>query len=85
MERRNCSACAANKAAHQEFLERYDALRKMFDSHGVTPVLAAQLQRTVCEWLVNHIAKIDTKLRETVPPGDQPAPPGSKCRASQTT
>lgn len=67
MESRCCSACPDNKAAHCEFLKEFTALKKRFESEGATANFTIDLQRKVCDWLANHVGKIDTKLQDTVP------------------
>ncbi len=64
MERRRCKACSANKKAHRAFRLRFENLKNKFDRDGASLALVVELQRTVCRWLQEHIARIDTKLRD---------------------
>lgn len=65
MEKHNCASCAVNKVAHAKFLKEFTDIKAQFDRDGVTPEFMVGLQRKVCDWLKNHIGKIDLKLRET--------------------
>lgn len=65
MERHRCSACIANKVAHEWFLADYRELRAQFDRDGVTPDLAQAIEKNVCQWLEAHLLAIDLTLRES--------------------
>jgi hemerythrin len=65
MERRNCSACGANKLAHKWFLRDFADLREGFDAAGVTPEFIDEVEEKVCTWLTTHLLAIDTSLRDT--------------------
>jgi hemerythrin len=67
MTDRRCSAAAQNKAAHDLFRERYNGLRgDLIGCRNATEMamLVLEVQRTVCDWLTDHIMQIDTKLRD---------------------
>jgi hemerythrin len=65
MERRNCSACVANKLAHRWFLRDFEELRRRFDREGVTPAFIEEVEDKVCDWLTSHLLAIDTAMRST--------------------
>ena len=61
MERLACTA-AANKRAHSEFLASFKGFRKRFEEAGASTTLVLEINNTISDWLVDHIAKIDTQL-----------------------
>lgn len=65
MERTKCRTCAANKAAHKDFLTKFGAIKAKFEKDGPSSSLSLEIQGTLCGWLDNHIRKIDTALKET--------------------
>lgn len=52
----------AHKAQHDRFMQEFHALKDKFEAEGVTTVLIVQVQRKVCDWLVNHVSKVDKAL-----------------------
>jgi methyl-accepting chemotaxis protein len=71
MDKHQCPARAANRAAHAEFLAQFKDLLKAFDG-GKDISALLDLKDLTSRWLVNHICGIDTKLRE--------CPGGGSCR-----
>ncbi len=67
MERYRCPVAGKNKQAHQAFLQTFAKLQAEYKQHGATPQLAEKVYRHIGEWLVNHIAGIDTGLRSCLP------------------
>ena len=63
MERRNCSACTANKLAHKWFLIDFRELGDLLAREGVTDRLADEIEDKVCHWLESHLLAIDLSLR----------------------
>lgn len=69
MNRMRCPTAAANKAAHQEFIATFGkAKQKIATSSGSAALVAMQVHRELCDWMVNHILRIDTALRICKPP-----------------
>lgn len=60
--RHQCPAAEANQRAHADFVERFTRLRDDLMRDGVTPERVTTLQAALGDWLVNHIAKVDTSL-----------------------
>lgn len=60
--RHQCPAAEANQRAHADFVERFTRLRDDLMRDGVTPERVTTLQAALGDWLVNHIAKVDTTL-----------------------
>ncbi|MDP6039794.1 MAG: bacteriohemerythrin [Candidatus Latescibacteria bacterium] len=73
MEKHNCASCAVNKISHAKFLKEFGEIKARFDREGATPEFMIGLQRKVCDWLKNHIGKVDLKLRETDAVGQEHA------------
>ena len=65
MERRKCSACKENEAAHRAFLGRFEVMSARFQETGATNDLVKDLQAVVCDWLSSHIRDVDTQLRNS--------------------
>ena len=63
MEEHRCPAASANKLAHVQFIELFTSMQKRFTVEGPTTALAVDLQQQTSAWLVNHILRVDTKLR----------------------
>jgi len=62
MDEMACPAAEANKRAHAEFCATFKALRQRFDQEGAQTTLVLEISNTLSNWLVEHIAKIDTQL-----------------------
>lgn len=60
--RHQCPAAEANQRAHAGFVERFTRLRDALMRDGITPGRVRALQEALGDWLVNHIAKVDTTL-----------------------
>lgn len=69
MKKRNCPTQLENIAAHKLFLQQYESLLGRYRSSGASLSFVMDVQKLVGEWLVDHICKVDTKLR-TCPPGE---------------
>lgn len=63
MERRQCPFAAANKNAHSQFLKAMDSFALEFKESGGSDEIALRMYKTLTDWLVNHIQKIDSNLR----------------------
>jgi len=53
---------SAHKEQHELFLKDFRALRERFDTQGAGINLVLLTNRTVVDWLVNHINKTDKAL-----------------------
>ena len=73
MERHRCPMLAANKAAHQKFLQQFIEIREKIGREGLTRGLIIKLEGFLCGWLTQHIQKVDSSLRKVQPP-EQAAP-----------
>lgn len=62
MEKYQCPVAAANKNAHNSFVETFDAFWEEFRKNGATASLVIKIQKELGDWLVNHIAGIDVGL-----------------------
>ncbi|MFN7936935.1 MAG: hemerythrin family protein [Bryobacteraceae bacterium] len=62
MERRQCPAAAANKEAHKHFMRTFDAFAEEYKVSGGSEDIAMRMYKTLTDWLVMHIQKIDTNL-----------------------
>jgi len=80
MERRNCTACTANRLAHKWFLLDFGELEAVLGREGVTEHLADEIEEKICQWLESHLLAIDISLRGSAGsedgdhPGEGPAP-----------
>lgn len=53
---------AAHRSQHQQFLRTFTQLAGDFKKEGPTSQLVIALQKQVCDWLVNHIGKLDREF-----------------------
>lgn len=51
-----------HQGEHQAFVETFQKLAAQYEREGADPVLSIQLQRTVSDWLMDHILKSDRRL-----------------------
>lgn len=64
MRKYNCPTAAANEAAHREFIEKFGVAReKLKNSAGAGALVANQVHRELCDWIVKHILCVDSALR----------------------
>lgn len=63
MYRLQCPSAIANKSAHQQFRETFARARERLASPTGGALVAAQVHREMCEWITNHICKIDSGLK----------------------
>lgn len=66
MERHACPAAKANKEAHAKFLQDFTSLAARFEKEGPTLAFVMEVQKTVIDWLRNHIRGCDAQLRHCV-------------------
>lgn len=51
-----------HKALHDEFRKNFAELKKQFEKEGAGLPLVLRTNRTVVDWLINHIGRIDKAL-----------------------
>jgi len=66
MERRKCPLALTNKLGHQQFVRKFQNFKKRFETEGPTPSLVLELQKELCDWVIQHIKQVDTKLASVV-------------------
>ena len=64
MFRNKCPLYKKNEDAHRKFINFYKDIRTESEEKGISKELAKKLYETSGNWLVNHIGKIDTHLRD---------------------
>lgn len=62
MEKYHCPVAESNKAAHAKFIATFNSLRERIRSEGATTAIVLEVQKSLMDWLVNHIRKTDTHL-----------------------
>ena len=72
MDRYQCPAAAANRAAHAQFITTFQAMRRLA-TEGSNPAMVIQIQNTLTKWLTDHIRRIDTQLLQCVNNGEPAA------------
>jgi hemerythrin len=63
MDRRQCPMAAHNKEAHKYFMRTFDQYAAEYAQSGGSEDIALRMYGTLTDWLVSHIQKIDTNLR----------------------
>jgi hemerythrin-like metal-binding protein len=63
MRRSKCPVAEKNKEQHRKLLDTYRLYRERFEREGVSEDLLEKLHAFLESWLVNHILRIDTHLR----------------------
>ncbi|MBI5359253.1 MAG: hemerythrin family protein [Planctomycetes bacterium] len=64
MVNRSYPGYAAHKAEHKRFIYEFTVFKNEFEKEGSSSSMAIKVQRTLMDWLVNHIGKIDKGLGE---------------------
>ena len=57
-----------NQAAHGRFTTFLNSYAERYAAQGFVRTDARELVDTIDLWLVNHITRIDVRLRDSVPP-----------------
>jgi hemerythrin-like metal-binding protein len=52
----------AHKQEHERFIQSVDELKKKFEKEGPSLMTVLETNRTVVDWLVKHIKKVDMDL-----------------------
>lgn len=69
MTRHACPTAAANKAAHQEFIVKFgNARSRLQNSTSAGALVAVQVHRELCDWIVRHILSVDSAIKRCPPP-----------------
>lgn len=55
-----------HREQHNRFVRQVDELERQFKSDGATIGLVIQTNRTMTEWLIEHISKVDMEFAEFV-------------------
>lgn len=67
MNRAHCPVAQANKAAHDQFIQKLETFQEQLKSTSSRNILiTVQLMREMSNWIVNHIRRIDTQLRTCI-------------------
>ena len=64
MEQVHCPAALLNKAQHHRFLENFNRLSARIRQEGNNTALVLEVQRTLSDWVVNHILEIDLQMKK---------------------
>jgi len=63
MERHRCPVHAANKHAHQEFMEFFRQFKELSRHKGFRPDVVRTLHQTISLWIEEHILNVDIHLK----------------------
>ncbi len=66
MNKYKCPIADQNKKAHAEFLKKFDRFYTEWQIGNMTSKLAGKTYNELEHWLVNHVARTDTQLRQCV-------------------
>lgn len=66
MQKLNCPTAASNKAAHAEFRKTFAAVKTNLQSPTATAAMATEVHRDLCDWVANHILRIDSGLQRCI-------------------
>jgi len=64
MTKYQCPVAGANKAAHNRFVEVMDGFHQRYAANGFDRADARNLVDTLDHWLVEHICRLDVRLKE---------------------
>lgn len=66
MHRLQCPTAQANVQAHAQFRATFGRAKERLASPTAGPLIAVQVHRELCDWVVKHIMRIDSGLRQCV-------------------
>ena len=66
MDEYKCPIAAENKQAHGYFLEKFDQFYTQWQKENMTPKLVNDTYTELENWLLQHVAQTDTRLRSCV-------------------
>lgn len=64
MHQRQCPMAEVNKHAHGVFLQTFTDFQNEYYQNGPSEELALRMYKTLTDWLVSHIKKIDTSISQ---------------------
>ena len=67
-EQYECPEAIQNKLDHEKFVQRFLQLRQEYEGKGNDHLLILEIHSELTGWLVNHIWRVDTKLKNWVVP-----------------
>lgn len=68
MERYQCPVAKANKEAHENFLKAFQDYERRYREKGVDLKLLQELADMTEAWIIQHICRVDTCLRDSMRP-----------------
>lgn len=66
MHRLQCAVAQQNQTAHDQFLALFKEAQTRFGREGASRALVEYIYNAAAQWLVRHIANIDTNLRQYI-------------------
>ena len=51
-----------HKMDHEMFIAEFNDISRSLNENGVSSVLVMRVQKSLCDWLKNHILTVDTKM-----------------------
>jgi hemerythrin len=66
METNKCPMADLNKQQHVIFIANLQEFQARFDKENTSAELTLAVQKELMDWFVNHIVKIDLKMKECV-------------------
>lgn len=66
MFKHKCPVALENQKAHKRFIEGYESYCERYHRRGATKDLAEDIHAECERWMVEHICKIDTHLKECI-------------------
>lgn len=64
MLRRSCPFAEANEKAHKTFIRTVGEFKQRYREEGASQELASEMYKRLTDWLVAHILKIDSTMRD---------------------
>lgn len=62
MTQHNYLGYSSHKAEHEKFIQDFSNFKKRYESEGASSRLTLDTLRTVVDWLINHIGKVDKAM-----------------------
>lgn len=66
MNKYKCPIAAENKTAHEHFIKKFQEIKEELTLKGPSLVLALKINKELLGWFMNHIKKIDPKLKRCI-------------------
>jgi len=64
MHRLQCPTAQANVQAHDQFRATFGRAKERLSSPSAGPLVAVQVHRELCDWVVKHILRVDSGLKQ---------------------